>query len=182
MKSIQPHRSVLMIALIFLISASAVYAFMYHTVGVFAGNIIAVKDQLNAVDTARLQNKSLAEVYKSSAPNRDMLRNFFISSDKVVDLIETVEALESKTGSQINISSINTQGADGTPPMKKVDMSVVVAGSWISVMKVLNLVENLSYVSYIDKVNLTSSGMMVKGEPNKGRSWNLSFNLHAFAF
>lgn len=170
------HTSQTIVSLI--ISAVAVlvavggFWFLYNNIesqsSVISSKLQAIYDETSS---AKLL-KANRELVASTETERLQLLNHLVSSDGIVEFIESLEKLGPKTGSTVSISSINSEDDSAKPAgsVTLVRALVRATGSWGGSMKMISLLENLPYEVNFDRVRIHS----------QGKAWEMTFELQTY--
>lgn len=166
---------ILALSLSLAIFTGAVYVYMYYMVDVFLDRIVKAQTTSNSLILTKSQEQNFLESYKSTASRWKSLPNFFVDSTKVVNFIETVEALGTESGSKVSISSIDADNLEDAPVGKEgvISMHLTIEGSWSAVMRALSLAETLPYKISIDEIKANSGS----ASASKASLWNISFDM-----
>lgn len=178
------HSTFLILAILVSMFTIAVYAYMYVTIDISLKKTVKAQTVANASALAKNREKSFLETYEKTSAKWSLIKNFFVSSNKIVDFIEVVEKLGDQSGSRVSIRSIEADNLDNAPIDKEgtVRLKVNARGSWQTVMKALSLAELLPYKvnvnniqvsSYKDTTNLSKNNVAQQAE------WDMSFDIQA---
>lgn len=174
MKNNNSHTFLLILAISVTMLVSGLYVYMYYVVNVSITRAAAARDIvfLERANSGREQN--VKDLYERTKIDRESLPKFLIPADRVVEFIESIEALGPQADSRVSLSSI-----EDTPPGQVTDSvyglavaNVEATGSWSSVMRTLSLAENFPYGVSIKNVRISTS-IAEKGS----RSWKVNFTV-----
>jgi hypothetical protein len=185
MKHNHSHKVLLLFAIAVTIFVAAVYAYMYHMIGVSLDRTRVARE---SVKTDPLNDNGAQDRlfnYKTNAEKWGRLPGMFFTPDQAVIFIESIEALSKETGSKVALASIDADKLDAAAPGTEgsIRARVNATGSWNSVMQALSLAEVLPYKVSIDNVRIdrytsSSEGINVKGQKT-ANGWKLSFDIQA---
>ena len=177
MKNKYTHIPLLIFAIAILLVVVSLYGYMYMATGNSIDSAGKAIDFLANEQSNASKAKTLANLASSTLADRNKLKDFFVSSDNIVSFITTIESLGSQSGSTLSITSIDadslTNATPGTTGNARAHISA--HGSWGSVVKLLNFVEDMPYIVSVNHVRFD------KGSADKKTAsvWNLSFDLQA---
>jgi len=175
MKNKFSHIPLLIFAIAILLVVISLYGYMYGATGASVGRALTGMDFLTNEQDNASKAKLLTNLASSTLANRNELNTFYISSDNIVSFITAIEALGPQSGSTLSITSIDadslTNAATGT--IGSAHAHVTAHGSWGSVIRLLNLVEDMPYIVFVNHVRLDSVSVNQKS----ANSWNESFDL-----
>lgn len=172
--------------LIFALLATIFVGCLYAYVQV---KIVAMRDDtadaLAAVSEARLdqgKETELINLYQSRASDWARIQTFFVSNDRPLSFIESLEALGKAASSSLVISSISSDSGNAKSSVRTgtVSAHIEATGSWNSLMRTLKLVEVMPFQINIDHVRFDTS--VLEGETASKHSWKLGFDIKAATF
>jgi hypothetical protein len=165
MKINSKHYTLLMFSIASIVITIFAYVFIYNKTITQADHYVEANSEVLKEGSKRNSEQELIKIHESTKLDRDRLLNFLVPEDKIVNFIESVEKVGEYSNTELELSSITTEG-------DKVKTKVNVKGGWSSVMTALVLLENLPYSSYISNVKIDSS------TDTKVR-WTMSLDLEA---
>jgi adenine-specific DNA glycosylase len=124
---------------------------------------------------------------KFTAENRAPA-NYIVSSDKIVNFIESMEQIGRDASTTIEISGIDTEAITKSAKIEHnfthLRAHLEVAGTWENVMRTLTLLENAPYSMVLDDLRLyvDTSYLSAQGggkDSVKKNTWKLSVNVRA---
>ena len=161
------HTLLLLFALGTTILVGSVYLYMRHMVIFSVSRAVEAKAVVQLGHADKMREQDIRTLYESSADGRLRLPGFFVpAADQAVALIEEVEKLGTKTGGSVEISAISAD--------KDIHLQVEAVGSWVEIMKIMTLAENLPYASVIHKSAFAAEESSASG---KSVTWRLVFDL-----
>ena len=130
----------------------------------------------------RLQ--SLKDLLGKTKDQRDKISNIFVRSDGSVEFIEMIESLGRTAGVKLEIESVGVDAfknkiASSTEYFR---LSVKSEGSWINVMHLLTLLEEMPFKVLIDNVSLSKTSAespAAKDRKQIDSIWNGNFGFAA---
>lgn len=132
----------------------------------------ALEEKMKEKEDAILNASKVAEI-KSI---QDLIDSHFVDPDKIDTFVNYLEGIGSTTGSNVVIGGINVpQDVKNTIAFK-----VSVTGSFQSVMKTINFIDNIPYQVSITQVYLNKETKSLVAEKNpKPSGWqaDISFNV-----
>lgn len=172
------HFTLFIFAFLVTLLTLGIYVYMYLTVDLSLAKIAKNQSLVNSSKLTSSREANFIEVYEKTAAKWQKMRNLFVESDKVVNFIETIEALDSESGAKVSIASIDADNLDNAPADKigYLRLRINAQGSWSSVMKALVLTENLPYKVTINNIQANRSDIS-NGKNTSSNYWNLSFGL-----
>jgi hypothetical protein len=168
------HIFLLIMALSVTILVTGIYIYMHYVVSVSIQRAATARDIVALERANSDREEDVKALHGRTVADRRTLSKFLIPEDRIVEFIESIEALGPQTGSKVtlNISATAPDKEKGTYGQARATVEAV--GSWTSVMRALSLVENLPYGVAVYGVRLDSS---VDG--TKTRSWRAGFVVDA---
>jgi hypothetical protein len=154
------HYILVPIAILSLIASSLSYLYLYNFI---VKKAEAYSDTLKKVELEKERKKNEQEtvkMYVDTLSDRNRLGSFFVSEDKVIEFIESVEKIGPESSTAIELSSIKVEEGHFR-------FHSEVKGSWTNVIRALILIENLPYSMSLDNVRIFF------GE----KQWNLSVDI-----
>lgn len=162
--------------------ATAVYAYLYYSSGTLTQQAIAARDAVVEEERGVKDERSIRLLSQTTAEMRSRLPGYFVPLDDAVVFIQDIEAVGSRSGATVAISSIaeepdaDSGAAPGT--IGTIEASVSATGSWTAVMKALELFEALPYHASVDQAALDTS--VLTGEKAAGRhDWRMTLRITA---
>jgi len=179
MKHRLPHIALLIFAFLTLIMVAAVYSYMYHLVGMSSERLIVARQAVETAKSDKDNSQGIISLYTTTAPVRAQLPSLFISSDKAVSFIESMESLGRLASSSASLTAIQADNLDGAPAGKigAIRGHMDATGSWSSLMRTLSLAETLPYVARVSSARLDVSS--AGSEKLSARTWHISFDVEA---
>jgi len=150
MKINSKHYTLLMFSIASIVITMFAYVFIYNKTITQADHYVEANSEVLKEGSKRNSEQELIKIHESTKLDRDRLLNFLVPEDKIVNFIESVEKVGEYSNTELELSSITTEG-------DKVKTKVSVKGGWSSVMTALVLLENLPYSSYISNVKIDNS-------------------------
>lgn len=147
--------------------------------GVYATFFILIKNKNNEIST--LQNQVDIEVRKDGRLHsikqlitdldKDLkqIDTYFVSSDGVVDFLESLETLGSIADVSVRVNSVSVdETIDDSLPYEVLKIEFVSRGTWGSIVQLISLLETLSLGITIDRMQLE----LLQSE--KSNSWQVN--------
>lgn len=177
MKHTHSHIPLLIFAVAVTLVVGALYGYMFQATSVSVTRAGLARDLVIGEENDQAQSKSLSNLIQSTATDRAKLNSFFVSSDNVVTFITDLESLGTESGSVLSIASINTDIQAGATPgtTGHISAHINAHGSWDSVMRLLDLTENMPYDASVSHIELDNNGASVKS----GQTWSISFDVQS---
>lgn len=100
----------------------------------------------------------------------EKVSSYFLKSSEVPLFLNSIESIGQATGSNISISSVEETNLVDFGPV--LSLSIYATGNYISVYKTLVFIENLPYLTKIDRASL-----YIDQSEDVGLVWNLKLNL-----
>jgi hypothetical protein len=182
MKKIYKHTTFLIFAISVTIFVIMIYAYMHYKISILVDGITAKREALLTAEYNENHEKEVLDIYKSTIAKWSRLPDYFVPSNRVVGFIEAIEAIGSKNGGTVSISSIDADNLEATTTGKlgKIRAHVGVGGSWPAVMGALKLAEVLPYQVSIDNVSFAVSTINSDEKIKEVKhGWKLSFDIVA---
>ncbi len=177
------HSTFLIMAILVSLLTIAVYVYMYITIDVSLKKTVKAQTVNNSSVLAKNREKSFLETYEKTSAKWAQIKNFFVSSNKIVDFIESVENLGEQSGSKVSIRSIEADNLDSAPLGKEgtVRLKVNSNGSWQAVMKALSLAELLPYKVSINNIQASSfrDAENISKKNVAQAQWDMTFDVQA---
>ncbi|MFA6404584.1 MAG: hypothetical protein WCW03_01115 [Candidatus Paceibacterota bacterium] len=180
MKPKYAHLSLFIVAIITLFSTIAIYVYMYYANNSIIERAISARNITNREISNKDQENDLSKLYESTIGDRQKINALLIGNNEIVSFVEALEALGSKSGSEVKISALtaentNNQTIGATSTLRA---HVEINGSWNSVMRTLKLSETLPYGITIGDVRLGPSGGYVVDKTKLGK-WTAEYDISA---
>jgi len=168
--------TVFLISTVVLVAAIGFYVYLFKTTTGLVDRTLSSRKILSASQATKIQSKEIMNLYSSTVDKRATLSSYFASSEKAVDIIQTIESISDSTPATVVLSSIKTAlPTSSEDKIGQVTASVVIRGSWKDMMQAVELFEVLPYVKSIKDVNLN---MVEPGETSKAiRIWQANFDI-----
>ncbi len=163
----------------------ALLALMFFTVsvsacGIFFYTILQQKAELDskviersAVKTQHDGLEGLMNKLESTKESREGLMLRILPENGVVDFLSQIESIKNEQGVMLKTDSLTIEPVDAT--FEKLVVTISVSGQYVSVLRVLELLEQLPYQSSIRKVSLNE-------EEKNGNMWKGVFELTVTKF
>lgn len=158
------------------------YNFLYHRTIAQAENASKARSEVLIENDKKKHEQELVTLYGDTIEDRKKVAAYIVPDDGVVDLIEKIERVGSESGTDFELSSINS---DNLSAAKKgttgyIKANIETQGTWENVMRALILIENLPYSISIDNIEISSGdGFLTTSTEKavKSRIWNLHFSI-----
>ncbi|HTK33537.1 MAG TPA: hypothetical protein VL335_03275 [Candidatus Paceibacterota bacterium] len=176
------HVPLLIFAVAVMCVVSALYAYMYHATLVSINRASLARDIVATEQNDQTQAKDLAKIASDTVLERSQVPHFFIPADDVVSFITTLEALGPQSGATVTLSSIDSDVINGAAPgtIGHARAHVDASGSWLSIMRLISLSENMPYAVSISHLNLNNGGAQdTKDAKVPQHIWSASFDVQA---
>lgn len=183
MKINSKHYILIIFAIAAIILSIFGYIVMYRNIITQAMNSSKIMNEVNAESEKKKYENDLTAVFNNTVSDRAKLSSYFIHEDKIVDFIENVEKIGTDSGTDLILSSINSDNLSSAKigTVGHVKAHITVNGSWANVMKSLILIENIPYSLSMNNVRLDSvSGAELSVDNKKevrGKRWNLALDI-----
>ncbi|MBU6232040.1 MAG: hypothetical protein KGI45_00690 [Patescibacteria group bacterium] len=170
------HYLFLVFAILVFLTCFSVYVYMYHWAAVAVDKSFNARAAVAAAISNSSRDQAFMDQYKASAPDWQKMSGYFVPADDVVSFIEAIEGLDKGSGATTTISAISADNISGSPAgtIGNFHATVSGSGSWPSVMRAIELAENLPFVSSVSgvKVNVSDAGTAKK-------SWDFTMSITA---
>jgi len=178
MKHSHGHMLLLMFAVTVMFFVVALYAYMYGATSQSVERARVARDTVISEEQDQAQSKTLSNILATTRNDRLHLNSFFVSADNAVSLITMVESLGKQSGSTVALSSISTDIPAGATKgtVGHIHIHVDAHGTWGSVMRLLDLAEQMpdaTTVSHVRLVNESSGGQQ--------HTWGESFDIEVLS-
>ena len=162
------HYTLIIFSVATLIMACVGYYVLYRNIIIQAENSSKVSGDASVENEKKQDEQLLVKAHSETVTERAKLKSFFVYEDNIVEFIERVEKVGLESGTDLELSAIDTKE-------DHVTAHIVAKGSWSGVMKALVLVENLPYSLSINNVLLDVS------MADKTREWSLVLDIKALS-
>lgn len=162
------HYTLIILGIVTLSITSFGYWFSYKTIMDQVINYSLSIQKLEIDKDNVKQEQKLLDIDSATADRRGVLSSYFVSEDKILDFIKSIESIEKDSSAEITLSSIVSEQIASTTGHVKLHVSS--SGDWANVNKSLVLIENLPYSIHIDSVSLSMSD---------AKKWNMSLDISA---
>lgn len=140
-------------AVLLLLIVVGVYAADYHFFSVEKEQAQKIEKQIfdkkSEIERARKAQLTLS----SLSTNEELVRSYSLSREDIVGFLEALQTTGSRLGSTIQVLSVADDKAN---PHPRVTISLLVVGTFDSVMKTIGVLENAPYDSSISSLTLSS--------------------------
>ncbi|MCX6755279.1 MAG: hypothetical protein NT068_01920 [Candidatus Nomurabacteria bacterium] len=164
-----------------LFNAVFVFGFIYLYNQINNKNISAASltEQINTETDRRDKITALNSEIKAIAKERGMLATHFAKSSDVVPFLDNLQALAKSVGATAEVSSLDLTAEGGG-----LEVKMKATGSFVSVYKLLSLLENSQYeLDFSSVIFNTVSALDNTGSLKTGnQKWDASFNLTLLSF
>jgi hypothetical protein len=176
MKTIS-HTLLLLITIALTVATAILYVYMQYTIQASISHVISGKQTILGEEANISRGQSMVDTYSRTMDDRNKMLNIFLSANKAVSFIDSIEGLGSYTGSDISISSVSSEDSDITASstFSNIKAHVEVKGSWMAIMRTLRLSETLPYQVLLSNVRLNSSS--VSSKSGDKHTWSLLFDV-----
>jgi len=175
MKNKFTHIPLLIFAIVILLVVISLYGYMYQATGASVDRARTAIDFVASEQGNSSKAKVLSNLASSTLMDRNRLSTFFVSSDDIVSFITAIEALGPASQSTVVITSIDadplTNAISGA--IGHAHAHIDANGSWSSVMRLLDLAEQMSYIVSISHVRLSNGSSDLKS----ANTWKLAFDI-----
>lgn len=173
MKHSSSNKLLLLFALSVFCVVCAIYVFMYKRVGDSISNNISAKEAVFLAEKNKDHEKEYLANFAKVESDMDLLPQYFVPTNKIVQFIEDIEAFKDVTGATTTISSLEADKLDSALPgtTGSLKARITAEGSWATAMRTIELVETLPYKISVSDLRLSSS------EVEKTKKWQVSFNI-----
>ncbi len=180
MKNIKLYIGLLLISAGALVVAICAYAYMYNDTISHTEHAIAARSAVSDEVRREQQSKDILTLASSTAASREAVKHFFVPTDDAVTFIQAVESIGSASGASLSIQSIAAVPSGPTKPgtIGTITAHITMSGSWTTIMKALELFENLPYRSSIDRLSLSTS-VAPDRAGQAVHSWSAGFDITA---
>lgn len=158
MKVNSKHYVLLFIGLLTLVISATGYWYVYKTTVSQAQKHAFLVREIENNEQNNKEEIKLLQISSSTRERREMLSSYFISDEKILDFIKSIENVEKNSSTEVILSGIDAgnQSENVDKLTGDVKIHVVIKGDWINVNKALSLIENLPYSIYISNASLRS--------------------------
>ena len=165
----------LIISILFLFFSLFVFSFVYKETN--KNNILGEEASMNfeKEKNRRDKIKSVDTLIKSIKNDQALVENHFTSGSGVVPFLDNIEGLAPKVGAEAEISSIDILSGDTSGLV----VEVKVSGSFSSIYRFLNLLENSPYELDFISMNIN---IAEKTEKIKTYKWEGNFKMKLLSF
>ena len=150
------------------------------------GGVVSLADQIKSVLEERKKQEILDTIIKDNKISIDKVISYFVTGDKVVSFIESIDTISKQSFVSANIDNIQTEDfpssnsgtstTDNLSKMQKLHITIKVEGSWGDLYKFLALLETIPYKTTIDSVSFNKNGV---SKDTPGFPWSSQFILTA---
>ena len=185
MKVNSKHFTLLISAVILLILTSFAYWYIYKATISNVQESITIEQELNNSEQNISQEAKLLELSSSTSKRRAIVSSYFVTEDKILDFIKSIENVATDSDADVTLSSVSFDNLSdkGVGIVGRARVHVAVHGDWTSVNKALSLIENLPYSISISSITLNSGAVESvstdKVVVSKKNLWSLSMDVTA---
>jgi len=165
-------------AVIFITICTIGFFYILNSVKSLNIDTASVDEQIQSEISRRNNIEALNEDLKNIAPQREMLNTHFAVDSDVVPFLDNLQALSIKAGSPSEVSSVDLNKDDG-----HLEVSMKTEGSFTSIYKLLELLENSPFEIDFSSVHLDSI-VLSEADKKLGKTggWSASFDLTLLSF
>lgn len=122
-----------------------------------------------------LQAEKLISFINKTEDSRNSLTNFIVQDANVVQVIEEIEKIGTRTKTEIIISSLTAEDSTNLAPrsINKIKARVDIKGEWSNAVAALTLLESLPYKSSISNISLRTDKDSDAGK----KQWSFSLQI-----
>jgi hypothetical protein len=187
MKANSKHYALLIMGLLTLVISSTGYWYVYKTTIKQAQKHSFLVREIENNEANNREEVKLLELSSSTMEKRAMLSSYFISDDKILDFIKSMENVEKGSSAEVTLSGIDAgeSQTDGEKVTGHVKVRALIKGDWVSVNKAVSLIENLPYSINVSSVTLRSLAVDVVTTDKKSTTvtkkniWEMSLEVNA---
>lgn len=191
MKVNHRHYILIILAIGAFILSILVYVFVYRTVISQAKKSAELSLKVSQDSERKKHEEDLQSIYDNTSSDREKIKSFLISQDKVVNFIEEIEKIGKDTDTDLSISSINAEDLSAKAEGETGYLTAIIEtkGKWQNVMRAFELIENIPYSTSLNNVRLEAGKVIPSGlqAPSKSSTkekitasdWVLSVEIKA---
>ena len=164
----------------------ALYFYMSNAITNMTDAVVSAKGEAVNLQIGNTMDAKLKKLYSGSEGDWEKLYSAFVPADNVVPFIAALEAIGPRVGGAVSVASIDSTApeAGSLAVNGYVNAKVTASGSWASVIKIIELIENMPYKVTISNVRLDQSNSVVVADKPGGASkqivgWVASFDVSA---
>jgi len=156
MKSFSRTKQLLILHTLVLILVLGAYAlFTSHINGKKTLAAVALSD-IELLNKQNNQLQDLNSILKNINEDQEKLNSYFVHSDKIVNFLESVEAIGRKSGATVEVRSLNEEETEGSS-ISVLTLNLTAEGNWENIYHFLVLIQNFPIKSIFDKIHISSS-------------------------
>lgn len=177
MKKTSPHIITSSFLAVICAVAVGIYAFLYIQIKNTNEHVSIVQNEAEAQEIENNGQQSLEDILNNTKEDREKIASIVLSDDKVVDFLESVEALGPLTNTTVTTASVNVNDATGKDT-GFLTLQMNVAGSWQNVLQFASLIENMPYQITITDASFTGE-VQKSTDKKKSQSvkWRAQLNV-----
>lgn len=166
-------KKILIFTTIIAIAILAVYIALFFQLKNKNEGISILKNEVENITKKDAEQRVIKDTIKETEKERAELNSYFVSSDGVVDFIETIEALATDTAISVEITSVSIKKApEHSDIIELLRISIKTDGRWINMFHFLSLVETLPFDIFVERVNFSKEKDKIAS-----RLWNGAFDI-----
>ncbi len=185
MKAKSKHYFLLIIGLALVVATGFGYWYVYKIVISQAEKWSQLSQEIKNNEQYNKQEAKLLNISSSTLDRREKLFSYFVSDDKILDFIKSIESIADYTSTQVVLSAITAEDLSDKEAGSTghITIHAEVKGGWVNVNKALVLIENLPYSLSIKSIRLNTATINeVATDKKKATSvnaWSLSLDISA---
>lgn len=150
MRTNSKHYLMLLIGFCSVVVTALGYWYVYDSVIVNGQKKAALIREIEIDMDNKKNEKFLTDVSKATEEDRARISEYFITEDKVLEFITSIENIEKVSSTTVVLSSISNDTSNN-----HIKVNIDIKGEWLNIKKALSLIENLPYSINIDNINLS---------------------------
>lgn len=166
--------SPIIVASLILLGSLGLFGAEYYVLDTTVAQVTDLEKQITDKKTEIEKAARARSALATLGPNEDIINSYLLNKNDIVTFLESVQATGKGIGATAQVVSVSDEKVAGHP---RVAVSLLISGSFDSVMRTVGILENSSYDSTLTNVTFDSGGPVVKGVQQWSAATVLSVGL-----
>ncbi len=166
--------SPIIIASLILLGSLGLFGVEYYVLDTTVGQVTDLQKQIGEKKGEIEKAARARSALTTLGPNEAIINSYLLNKDDIVTFLENVQSTGKGIGATAQVVSVSDEKVAGHP---RISVSLLITGSFDSVMRTVGILENSAYDSTLTSVTLDSGGPIVKGVQQWSAATVLSVGL-----
>ncbi len=169
------NKSIISLNIVFasicLVFAISTYVFVYSKTNTLTNKAILSNKEIMRDSELRLEASNISSSHNLLSKYIDTILQSFVTEESVIDPIQMIEAIGPQMGVTLTIVQVEIVPEKGSD-QRYLNMKITAQGPWMSIFNTIRALENISYISFVDKLNVETINT------GTAKIWTLSTEIH----